>query len=414
MNRETSGQKFKGVVVIPTYNEAASIGRLVEHLFEKTFPSIRSWDMEVLIVDGNSPDGTADIIRNLLPRYDSLHLLVEKEKSGIGAAYFTGFNYADEMLGADVVIEFDGDFQHPPETIPLLLRKIEEGADLVLGSRAVRGGAYPRQWGLKRLFLSKVGGFVARFILFFPSRSFFKVSDPTTGLKATKVGEAYHNLNFDEFISKSFGYKLEMLFHLVKDGVSISEIPLVFQLRGEGESKIEANTPREILHTVLKLRLSDPATRRFIKFGIVGFMGYLVNALGVEILVRSNITGYLATNFVNRYVPYIHEILSQRSSWAAAFATELAIISNFLLNNVWTFRDRMIEGLSVLKKFLHFNLTSFGAVLLQFFAVGAATFIFGETVLVRQSALIGAIILLVVPYNWFMYNTVIWKNKRKV
>ena len=414
MSKKRPADTSRAVVVIPTYNEAATIGGLVDYLYEKTFPSVDGWDMSIVIVDGNSPDGTADVIRKLLPRFPSLHLIVEPEKSGIGAAYFRGFRYAVSALEAHVLIEFDGDFQHPPETIPLLLRKIDEGADLVLGSRAVKGGAYPRQWGLKRLFLSKVGGFVARFILFFPSRSFFKVSDPTTGLKATRVGEAYHNLNFDKFISKSFGYKLEMLFHLVKDGVSISEIPLVFQLRGEGESKIESNTPREILHTVLKLRLSDPATRRFIKFGIVGFMGYLVNALGVEILVRSDITGYLATNFVNSYVPYIHEILSQRSSWAAAFATELAILSNFLLNNVWTFKDRTIEGLSVLKKFLHFNLTSFGAVLLQFFAVGAATLIFGETVLVRQSALIGAIILLVVPYNWFVYNTVIWKNRRKV
>lgn len=398
------------VVVIPTYNEASSIQKLVSHLFEKTFPSISRWKMSVVIVDGNSPDGTADLVRTLKEKYAELHLIVEKKKEGIGAAYFKGFQYSTGTLGADLLIEFDGDFQHPPEAIPLLLEKIESGADLVLGSRQVKGGSFPAQWGVKRLFFSKVGGFVARFILFFPTLSFFKITDPTTGLKATRAGEVYQKLDFDNFISRGFGYKLEMLFYLMRSGAGVSEIPLNFQLRDEGESKIETDTPREILRTVFKLRLNDPATRRFVKFGIVGFLGYLVNALGVEIFAGSRLTQSIADRFSNGSGNLITGIFSQKSSWSAAFATEIAIINNFTWNNLWTFRRRIIRGWILAKKFLHFNLTSIGAILLQFFALGAATLFFGNTRLVRQLALVFAIGFLVVPYNWFMYNVVIWRR----
>ena len=402
--------KSRAVVVIPTYNEAKTIGVLVKHLFLKTFPSIRKWNMEVLVVDGNSPDGTADIIRELKKDYSSLSLLVEKKKEGIGSAYFKGFEYAEKKMDADVLIEFDGDFQHPPETIPLLLQKIDDGADLVLGSRRVKGGSYPEQWGLKRFFFSRVGGFLARFILFFPTRNFFKVTDPTTGLKATKTGEAFRTLDFRNFRSRDFGYKLEMLFYLMKEHINVAEIPLAFQLRNEGESKLETGTPVHMLKTVVKLRITDPATIRFVKFGMVGFLGYLVNAFGLEFFSRTKFVDYIASNFVNRYIPVVWAVLEQRSAWAAAFATELAIISNFVLNNAWTFKGRTILGFRTIKKFFHFNLTSFGAVFIQFFAIGSATLLFGDVPLVRQMSLVLAIGFLVVPYNWVMYNKVIWKR----
>lgn len=112
-------------VVIPTYNEAGTICKLIEHLFGTTFPSIDSWDMYIVIVDGNSPDGTAESVRELQSRYNNLHLIVEQGKEGIGAAYFKGFRYAVNTLGVDVLIEFDGDFQHPPEAIPLYCKRLK-------------------------------------------------------------------------------------------------------------------------------------------------------------------------------------------------------------------------------------------------------------------------------------------------
>jgi len=178
-------KKPVAVVIIPTYNEAETIGRMIDYLFQKTFPKIKDWQMRLLIVDDTSPDGTYKIVQKLQKKYPHLYLYLNPKKMGIGYAYVVGFRYAMEKLGADVVIEFDGDFQHPPEMIPKMLKEIEKGADYVLGSRKIPGGSVPKEWGWKRKFFTFVGGFVARFILFFPSKAFFQITDPTTGLKAS-------------------------------------------------------------------------------------------------------------------------------------------------------------------------------------------------------------------------------------
>jgi dolichol-phosphate mannosyltransferase len=256
INRTPLLKKKQSTIIIPTYNEKKTISQLLEHLFDITFPLLVSWKMSVVVVDGNSPDGTARDVKNLQDRYTNLHLIVEKEKEGLGAAYFKGFNYAVSRLDTDVLIEFDGDLQHPPAAIPLLLEAIEKGADLVLGSRNIRGGTFPAQWDIKRLLLSKAGGVLARLILFFPTVYFFRITDPTTGLKATRTGEAYHRLNFDQFISKDFGYKLEMLFYLTRQNISVSEIPLQFSPRSAGQSKLTDGTSWKILTGIIKLRIT--------------------------------------------------------------------------------------------------------------------------------------------------------------
>jgi len=253
------------VVVIPTYNEADSIGRMIDCLCGQVFPSLKGWSAQLLVVDGRSPDGTATVVEGRLKSISSLHLLVEEKKEGIGAAYFKGFDYAVKKLGADVVVEFDGDFQHPPESIPAVLAKMEDGADCVLGSRRIPGGSYPSGWDFRRLVYSRVGGFVARVLLFFPGRGFWRVTDPTTGLKATRVRGCLDKLDFSTFISRGFGYKLEMLYKIVEGGGRIEEIPLAFRLREAGESKITGQTPADVFGTVLKLRLRS--------FGLRGTRG---------------------------------------------------------------------------------------------------------------------------------------------
>jgi dolichol-phosphate mannosyltransferase len=127
--------------------------------------------------------------------------------------------------------------QHPPDAIPELLRGLDQGADLVLGSRRRPGGSYPRRWSIARRFLSEVGGFLSRVLLFFPLKTFWQVTDPTTGLKATRVDDRFRRLDFESFLSKGFGYKLEMLFRLVQAGARVREVPLQFRLREAGESK---------------------------------------------------------------------------------------------------------------------------------------------------------------------------------
>ena len=119
------------VVVIPTYNEAATIGEMIDYLFSKTFPGIKDWQMKLLIVDDTSPDGTYKVVQQKQHQFKDLHLSLSREKAGIGGAYVRGFRYAMKELKADVVIEMDGDFQHPPETIPVMLAEIDAGADYV-------------------------------------------------------------------------------------------------------------------------------------------------------------------------------------------------------------------------------------------------------------------------------------------
>ena len=403
--------KQKAVVVIPTYNEAETIGEMIDHLIKKTFPKIDNWQMELLIVDDTSPDGTYKIVQDKQKKYDNLHLLLNPDKVGIGGAYVKGFKHAMNKLSADVIIEFDGDFQHPPQSIPKLLKKIEQGADYVLGSRKIKGGSTPKGWGFKRRFFSSIGGLIARSILFLPSKIFFKITDPTTGLKASRVKGFVDKMDMDNLYSQNFGYKLEFLYKMVKLGAKVEEIPLKFNLRKAGESKITPKTSKDIFRTVILLRLKDPQTQKFLKFATVGFIGFAINAVALEFFRGRAFIKNLAGDFSHLEGTRGLKLLANPNSWSGAFAAELSIISNFLLNNFWTFSSqKILHPFRLILKFLQFNLTSLGAVVIQFVVIGLATLLFGDTTLVRQASLVFSIGFLIIPYNWLMYNLVIWKK----
>lgn len=382
-------KKKTAVVVIPTYNERGTIGKMIDYLFEKTFPKIKDWQMKLLVVDDTSPDGTYKIVEEKQKKYKNLFLYLNPKKMGIGYAYVVGFKEAMEKLKADVVIEFDGDFQHPPETIPVLLREIDNGYDYVLGSRKIKGGSNPKGWGFKRVFFSEVGGLVARFVLFFPYKEFFKITDPTTGLKASRVKGFVDKMDMDHLYSYQFGYKLEFLYQMVKLGAKVKEIPLQFGLRKAGESKIRGQTAKDVFRSVFLCRWHDETTQKFIKFGTVGFIGYLVNASTLWYFAKIGWAEWLA--------------------WL--ISTELAIISNFTWNNIWTFKEeKFTKTADLVRKFFQFNLTSAGALAIQTIAGTLLTLLLGSQY--RQLILPAVIVFLVLPYNWLMYNKVIWKKEK--
>ena len=400
------------VVIIPTYNESGSIRAAIDGLLAHAFGE-PSWKCSLLVVDGNSPDGTAGIVRSAMARHPEIQLIVEEKKEGIGAAYFKGFRHAVDIMHADVLIEFDGDSQHPPEAIPELLRAIDGGSDLVLGSRRRPGGGYPERWDPLRLLFSRAGGFLARLILFFPTRAFWTVTDPTTGLKATRVKGPFQRLDLGSIRSRSFGYKIEMLFRLARLGARISEVPLQFRARDAGESKMTQQTPVEILGTALRLRLSDDATRRFIRFCVVGVSGYVVNLVLLELFVRARFVAALAARFTFLSSLPALSFVAEPTAWAAGLSVEGAIINNFLWNNFWTFGSRRAqEILAAIRKFLVFNVLSFGGIVIQFCTGGIAARLFGSTTEVRQVTLILTIVFLVLPYNWLAYNKLVWRKKR--
>jgi dolichol-phosphate mannosyltransferase len=397
------------VIIIPTYNEAENIGRMIEYLNTKTFIDIKNkknnlydnWQMKILVVDGNSPDGTGKIVDKLSKKYSNTFLYTETSKDGIGAAYLKGFKYAMEKIKADFVFEFDGDFQHPPETIPVMLKAMEDGYDYVIGSRKIKGGSNPKGWGFKRVFFSEVGGFTARFMMFFPFKNFFKVTDPTTGLKVTRVKGFIDKMDLDwkgnRLLTKSFGYKLQLLFETLKMGAKFKEVPLQFNVRNAGESKIESKTAKDIFRVAFLLRWHDDFTQKFLKFGTVGGVGFVINTVGAKLFKSTLITD--------------NSNLSLLNGISNALAAEISIISNFIFNNLWTFsKEKITKKSTLVTKFLTFNLSSvISGIIIPSAVIALLTALFGDRLFLYQ---VIAIFGLTIPLNWIIYNRVIWKNKK--
>lgn len=386
----------QAVIVIATYNEAGSVTSMMDTLFNQIIPTIPNWHCQVLIVDDTSPDKTYEIVQNLQKKYPDLHLLVNPVKLGMGNAIVKGFHYAIDKLHADTVIEFDCDFQHPPEDIPKLLAQIDNGYDFVLGSRKIAGGSVPGSWGLKRKFFTYVGGFVSRFILFFPFKYFFQITDPTTGLRASRVHGFVDQIDLDHLYSLKFGYKIELLFRMTQLKAKVKEIPLRFGLREKGESKIGKDTAKDIFRVSVLCRWHDPFIQKFLKFGIVGGFGFVVNVVGAKVFKNIFITP--GSN------------LSLLNGICNAMASELAIISNFIWNNLWTFSaEKITTGKSLLTKFATFNLSSLiTGIVIPSVVIAILTALFGDRLFLYQ---IIAIFGLTIPLNWFVYNHFIWKKK---
>jgi len=396
---------MKIVVIIPTYNEKENIGRMIDVLEEDIFPKIKNNQMEILVVDDKSPDGTAEIVRQKMKKYANVTLSLG-EKQGLGAAYKRGMQYAMEKMKADAVIEFDADFQHDPKYIIDLVQKFDKGYDYVIGSRFVKGGLIPSQWSFYRKFLTKYGGLFSRIVLFFPHIG--RVKDVSTGLKLTKVSGFLDKMDFSK-IANGFFYKTQMLYQIVNMGAKVVEIPLQFKLREKGKTKMSFSDVGRTFLGVIKLRLTDQGTLRFIKFGTVGFTGYVVNAIGLEIFRSMKFFEILAGLFYFLRGTFA-SVMAEPSAWSAAIAAELSMIVNFTFNNFWTFTDvKITRPLKIILKFLQFNLTSTGAIIIQFIGIGLGVIIFKDTALVRQISLV-VIMPVILTYNYTMYNVFIWKR----
>ncbi|MBM3205782.1 hypothetical protein FJZ41_02980 [Candidatus Shapirobacteria bacterium] len=281
-------------------------------------------------------------------------------------------------------MEFDADFQHDPKHIIDLVKKLDEGYDYVIGSRFVGEGSIPKEWNLYRKVLTRYGGLFSRIVLFFPKIN--KVKDVSTGLKLTRVKGVLDKVDFSKVID-GFFYKTQLLYQIVNQGAKVIEVPLQFRLREKGESKISSKDVFRTFIGVIKLRLTDPKILRIIKFGTVGFTGYVVNALFLQLFAKMGFAEWAA--------------------WAAS--TELAILANFTLNNLWTFRVEKITGSQkVFLKLLQFNLTASGALIIQTGVGTLGVKIFGPEY--RQILLPFIVLFLVFPYNFFMANVVIWKT----
>jgi dolichol-phosphate mannosyltransferase len=372
---------MKVVVVIPTYNERDNIAKMIDALALE-FPKIKNHKMELLVVDDTSPDKTYEVVQEKMKKYKWVHLFLNPGKMGLGPAYVKGFRYAMNKLNADFVMEFDGDFQHRPDQIKDLVNEIDNGYEYIIGSRYIKGGSIPKEWGVNRKLMSVLGNLVARIGLLMP-----QIHDLTTGFKLTKVDGVLDKVDLEHLYSKSFAYKLHILAAVVTNGAKVKEVPIQFMARTSGESKIVKNEMMESLKVIFLFQIHNPKIQKLFKFAVVGFIGFIVNFVALRLFRK--IIG----------VEIIAWILS----------TELAIMSNFTLNNLWTFRSEKIEGINkLIAKFLQFNLTSAGALIIQSIAGPIGTGIVGTK---YDFLVLGFVVaFLVLPYNYFMYNRFIWKK----
>ncbi|MGQ9819995.1 MAG: polyprenol monophosphomannose synthase [Candidatus Kapaibacteriales bacterium] len=229
---------MKSLIIIPTYNEAENIENLLKKIFD-VLP-----EANILIVDDNSPDGTASIVQKLMSDDSRISLIQRPGKMGLGTAYITGFRYALEH-GYDAIFEMDGDFSHNPEDLPRFLEALEN-ADLVIGSRYLTG-VNVINWPLQRLFLSYFANVYTQVITGMPIR------DATGGFKCFRA-QALSKIDLDSIKSNGYGFQIEMNFLFWAKGFRVVEIPIIFTDRRNGVSKMNKKIILEAILLVWKLK----------------------------------------------------------------------------------------------------------------------------------------------------------------
>ena len=232
------------IVCLPTYNERANI--------EPMLRALAPLGVRVLVIDDNSPDGTGEIADRLAGELGFVSVLHRDRKEGLGPAYIAGFRRA-LADGADYVLEFDCDFSHDPKDVPRLIAACENGADLALGSRYVTGGG-TRNWGLVRRFVSIGGSWYARTLLG------VRIRDLTGGFKCYRR-EVLERIDLDAVRSLGYAFQIETTYRAIRAGFTVVEVPIVFNDRTEGTSKMSRAIVLEAVRRVPSLRLAASTGR---------------------------------------------------------------------------------------------------------------------------------------------------------
>jgi dolichol-phosphate mannosyltransferase len=375
LNRDLMSKSVS--IVIPTYNERENIAPLVERIDHALAPR----DYEVVFVDDDSQDGTAELIDSLAGKYP-VRAIVRKDERGLATAVIRGI---EESQG-DIIVVMDADLQHPPEVIPDLLNKTENGADMAIASRYVAGGGM-KDWGLTRRLISKGAIMLAHLLL----PTIRKVKDPMSGFFAFKrpsLGKAHLSPR---------GYKILLEILIEGKFQNAAEVPFTFESRSLGASKLNARQQIEYLRHLFSLMWRTGELMRFLKFCLVGASGVIVNYGLYWLLTR--LAGF--TPLDNATIGGIAS-----GNLAMAISIETSIITNFILNNYLTFADRNVRGLKAfLGRLLKFNLICLVGGLIQ---IGVANLL---TITLGIYDLISVLIAIVVAMLWnYLLNTwITWR-----
>ena len=230
------------LVIIPTYREKENVEKIIRAV------SALDEGFDILIIDDNSPDGTADIVKGLIPEFEG-HLYIKERsgKLGLGTAYIEGFKWALDK-GYDYIFEMDADFSHDPEDLPRLLQACREGADVSIGSRYCKG-VNVVNWPLGRVLMSYGASRYVRIVLG------MHVNDSTAGFVCYRR-KVLETLDLDSIAMKGYGFQIEMKYKAYRLGFNIREVSVIFRDRTEGKSKMNSGIFGEAFWGVIKLRLS--------------------------------------------------------------------------------------------------------------------------------------------------------------
>jgi dolichol-phosphate mannosyltransferase len=226
------------IIIIPTYNEAKNIGILLNKL--------QVFNLNILIIDDNSPDNTAAIVKNLMEANSNLHLIQRKNKLGLGSAYREGFRYCIDK-GFESFIQMDADFSHRIEDLSSLIANTPN-YDVIIGSRYVNGGA-TKGWSVNRMLLSKFANTYARCI------TGCKIKDLTSGFRIYSL-KALKEIEFEKTTCNGYGFQIEMSSRAFNRDLKIKEVPIIFHERELGVSKINFKIILEAVFVVFKIRIN--------------------------------------------------------------------------------------------------------------------------------------------------------------
>jgi dolichol-phosphate mannosyltransferase len=308
--------------MVPTYNESENIEPLIKTVFEYV-----PQNTEILIIDDNSPDGTAKIVERLIPDYpERLHQLNRPEKLGLAQAYLASFNWGMSR-SYDLFLELDADFSHNPKYIPEMLRQINYH-DVVIGSRNVKGGNV-EGWSALRNLISKGGSFYSRMVLSCP------IKDLTGGFNMWKK-ITLEKIGLEKIISKGYSFQIEMKYRAYSAGCSIKEIPILFPDRKFGKSKMSKKILVEAVVNIWKIKKicrKDSSIDQFVKFAVTGGLGTITNL---------TIFFLLSDKFLFPEIP------------VSIICFLIAATQNYIINHKWSFKNSIEKVPPSLKSWLVF------------------------------------------------------------
>ncbi|MCB1191718.1 MAG: glycosyltransferase family 2 protein [Leptospiraceae bacterium] len=325
-------------LIIPTYNEAKNISVLVPRIIKLL--SDHSITFEIIVVDDDSPDLTWKVAQEIAKKDSRVSAIRRIQKKGLSSAVLDGMEVANgQSFGV-----IDADMQHDENILPRMISELKD-YEMVVGSRVVEEGGYG-EWGLIRKTMSKIATLMAK--LFLP----ISIGDPMSGYFVLRR-ELYEEIASEV---NPIGFKILLEFIARKKGIKVKEVGYVFKTRIHGETKMTGSVIQNYLIALYDIRFGKYVSLTFIRYGVTGFLGVFVNLFGQ--FIAAELLGWKGSGEV-----YSNFLLP---SLGVVFGFELAVLSNYILNNLWTFKKVKKKGiLKNITGFLKFNLVSYAGLVIQ-------------------------------------------------